>query len=463
MPLIGRNEQLETMRELLERAHDGRGAGVGLHGPIGSGVTTVLDAVEREATDSGLDVLRGAGRRSESHIALALLRELAARDDSGALARALTDASDDAVPSALHAWAEAAGSLAVIIDDAHLADASSMIALGYLARRCDHVPIAVIVGAHEPIAELDMIELPALRISELIEVICGAIDCDRSVAKRVAEFADGSPLVALELAHSLTFAQRSGSAALPEFPQTHTPIRHVFDERLQGFDTATRRALCVAAAEPTGELRVIAAALATLGDDVAALEPAEVAGVISIADGRVAFDHPVRRNLAYHQLAAPSRRAAHRALALALDGAHQAERRAAHLAVGVIEPDETVASGLEAVALAAERRHDFGEAARWWKRAGELTPAGPEATRRAARAADAARPRTDPVAGLTRAERRVADVVGSGVSNKDAAATLFVSVKTVDTHLQSIYRKLGIGSRTELAVLMSRLDEEVAR
>ena len=239
-----------------------------------------------------------------------------------------------------------------------------MIALGYLARRCAQVPIAVIVGAHEPIAELDMIELPALRIGELTDVICSSIECDRDVAKRVAEFADGSPLVALELAQSLTSAQRTGSTPLPEFPQTHTPIRHVFDERLQGFDPATRRALCVAAAEPTGEMRVIAAALVTLGDDVATLEPAEVAGVITITDGTVAFDHPVRRNVAYHQLAAPSRRAAHRALALALDGAHQAERRAAHLAVGVIEPDEAVAADLEAVARAAERRRDFGEAAR---------------------------------------------------------------------------------------------------
>ncbi len=462
MTLVGRTEQLDTMRELLERAHLGHGAGVGVHGPFGSGVSTVLDAIEHEALDTGLGVIRGAGRRSESHIAMALLRELAASDDSGALARALTNVSDDSAPAALQTWAEAAGRLAVIVDDVHLADAASMLALGYLARRCAQVPVAVIVGGHELVADLDTIELPALSVSELTTVICAAVECARDVAKRLADAAGGSPLVALELAHSLTAAQRSGKTALPEFPHTHAPIRHVFDERLQGFDPATRRALCVAAAEPTGELRLIAAALSTLGDEVAALEPAEEAGIVTIADGVVTFDHPVRRNVAYHQLAAPSRRAAHRALALALDAAHQAERRAAHLAVGVIEPDEAVAADLEAVATAAARRHDFTEAARWWKRAAELTPAGPGAARRAERAAEASRPRNDPIAGLTRAERRVADVVGSGSTNKDTAAELFVSVKTVDAHLQSIYRKLGIRSRAELAVLMTRLDEEAS-
>ena len=460
MTLIGRHEQLDAVRDLLGRAGDGRGAGVAVHGPPGSGLTILLDAVAREASATGLDVVRGAGRRSESHISLALLRELAACDSSGTLARALTGTNDDAIPAALHTWAEAAGRLAVIVDDAHLADASSVTALGYLARRCNQVSVAVIVGAHQSIDDLDVIELPAMSVGELTDIVCAGVECDRAVAKQIAESSDGSPLVALELANSLTYAQRHRTAPLPEFPQTHAPIRHVFDERLQSFDVSTRRALCVAAAEPTGELRVIANALAVLGENVAALEAAEEAGVVTIADGVVAFDHPVRRNVAYHQLAAPSRRAAHRALAASIDAAHHAERRAAHLAVGVIEPDEGVAADLEAVAVAAERRHDFGDAARWWKRAAELTPVGPAAGRRNERAIEAARPRTDPIVGLTPAERRVAKVVGTGATNQEAAAALFVSVKTVDAHLQSIYRKLGIRSRAELAVLITRLDSE---
>ncbi len=59
-----------------------------------------------------------------------------------------------------------------------------------------------------------------------------------------------------------------------------------------------------------------------------------------------------------------------------------------------------------------------------------------------------------PLALLTKAELRVAAAVARGMSNRDAADTLFLSPKTVDAHLQRIYRKLGVTSRTELAVLI---------
>jgi len=61
----------------------------------------------------------------------------------------------------------------------------------------------------------------------------------------------------------------------------------------------------------------------------------------------------------------------------------------------------------------------------------------------------------DPIDLLSPAEQRVAVTVARGCTNKEAAAELFLSVKTVDFHLQSIYRKLLLRSRTELAVLMS--------
>jgi DNA-binding CsgD family transcriptional regulator len=52
---------------------------------------------------------------------------------------------------------------------------------------------------------------------------------------------------------------------------------------------------------------------------------------------------------------------------------------------------------------------------------------------------------------LTATERRVAELVASGQSNKDVAAALFVSVRTVEANLSKIFRKLGIESRSELA------------
>jgi DNA-binding NarL/FixJ family response regulator len=54
--------------------------------------------------------------------------------------------------------------------------------------------------------------------------------------------------------------------------------------------------------------------------------------------------------------------------------------------------------------------------------------------------------------GLSSAEQRVAEEVALGKTNRQVAAELFIALKTVDFHLQQIYRKLSIRSRTELAV-----------
>ena len=57
---------------------------------------------------------------------------------------------------------------------------------------------------------------------------------------------------------------------------------------------------------------------------------------------------------------------------------------------------------------------------------------------------------------LTPSEQRVAELASSGMTNRDIAATLFVSAKTVEANLTQIYRKLGIRSRAELGRLMGR-------
>jgi DNA-binding NarL/FixJ family response regulator len=51
---------------------------------------------------------------------------------------------------------------------------------------------------------------------------------------------------------------------------------------------------------------------------------------------------------------------------------------------------------------------------------------------------------------LSAAERRVAEAVVAGMSNREFAAALFVSERTVEFHLHNVYRKLGVRSRTQL-------------
>ena len=55
---------------------------------------------------------------------------------------------------------------------------------------------------------------------------------------------------------------------------------------------------------------------------------------------------------------------------------------------------------------------------------------------------------------LTAHELRVAALVERGLRNREIAAALFVSERTVEYHLTNIYGKLGIGSRTELMRLL---------
>jgi len=55
-----------------------------------------------------------------------------------------------------------------------------------------------------------------------------------------------------------------------------------------------------------------------------------------------------------------------------------------------------------------------------------------------------------PWAELTAAETRVAQVIIDGATYDEAASALFVSPRTIETHLRQIYRKLGVRSRSEL-------------
>jgi DNA-binding CsgD family transcriptional regulator len=64
--------------------------------------------------------------------------------------------------------------------------------------------------------------------------------------------------------------------------------------------------------------------------------------------------------------------------------------------------------------------------------------------------------RPHPKGGLTPAETRVAELAAEGLSNKEIARALFVTVKTVEAHLSHAYAKLGVRSRSQLAARLSR-------
>jgi DNA-binding CsgD family transcriptional regulator len=61
---------------------------------------------------------------------------------------------------------------------------------------------------------------------------------------------------------------------------------------------------------------------------------------------------------------------------------------------------------------------------------------------------------------LTESERRIATLVAEGSTNREVANALFITEHTVETALTRVYRKLGIRSRSELAVRLARETKE---
>lgn len=120
------------------------------------------------------------------------------------------------------------------------------------------------------------------------------------------------------------------------------------------------------------------------------------------------------------------------------------EQARTQLALGrVLRRRRTRVAAREQLRAAAQGFEAIGALA-WAERAREELRATGESVRR-----------RDPAARdeLTAQERLVASLVAEGLANKEIAARLFLSPRTIDFHLRNVFAKLGIASRTELAAL----------
>lgn len=197
---------------------------------------------------------------------------------------------------------------------------------------------------------------------------------------------------------------------------------------------------------------------AAAGLALAAAEDALAAGANAFA--AIAFHDAAR--LGATRLAAP----ALRRLVGTVDGDLVVvfAEHAAALAAGDGGSLDSAAAGFEHLGcdlLAAEASAEAGAAHRT---AGAMAPAAAASARAKALAARCEGAFTPALAHgpdadvLTRREREVAALAATGLSNRQVAARLFVSLRTVENHLHRAFSKLGVTSRDELARVLGGTD-----
>jgi len=406
---LGRDAELERFETLLSRAAEGRSAVHVLRGEAGVGKTTVLNELSERA--GRFIVLRGQGLEAEADLPFAGLASLLGPilRFLGAIPAPQTKALEAALglapPAPGDPFTIAAGTLSLlaaaaedapvlaIVDDVQWIDASSAQALVFAGRRLVAESVVLIFAAREDVpAVIDSARFPEAYLGgldreaarELLSRV--AADLSEGVAEQIVEASGGNPLGLIEIPRVLDTAQRIGSEPLPDPLPVGDALEATYRARAGVLSEEARRALLVAAADGTGAVAVVTAALRALGSTPAALEEAEATGLIAV-NGDVRFRHPLIRSALYHAATASERRAAHRAIAASI--ADDPMRRAAHLAQGTAAPDEEIAAAIEAAAREARSRQAPSAAARAWEEGARLTPDPAGRVRRLVAAAEA--------------------------------------------------------------------------
>ncbi len=405
--LAGRDDERVLVRGLLAQACNSAGSALVLHGLPGVGKSTLLVAAAGDAAADGFTVLRTSGIESESPLAFAALQRLlrpvmrlAERlpaPQARSLRRAFGEEEGEVdrflvFLGALSLLAEAAEQAPVlaVVDDAHWLDEASAAALLFVARRLQAERIALLFAARDgDVRRFDAGELPKLALGELDASDAGVlltalagVPVPGDVLDRLVTGTGGNPLALVELANALPTGQLSGHDPLPvQLPLTEG-VERAFLDRVRRLPPGGQAFLLVAAADDSGRAAIVrqaALALDASSEDVSA---AEDSGLVRVIDAVVTLRHPLVRSAVYGAATRSQRRAAHRALADALVGSGDVDRRAWHRAAAVEEPDESVVADLDQVAERAGQRGGLEAASAAWERAAELTvAAGPRAAR----------------------------------------------------------------------------------
>jgi predicted ATPase/DNA-binding CsgD family transcriptional regulator len=475
---IGRGEQLALLGRLLDDIGAARTRFLVLRGEPGIGKTTLLVHLARLANERGFTVLERCATELERDTPFSVLVDaldghLAALDDRR-LAGLTTDsryelaavfpslrslapaaAAGDTETSRTHQavrelleWLAAERPVLVALDDLHWADAATLELIGHLLRRPPRgrVLVATALGPGKAPAGVEAAIEAAVRNGAAREMEIGPLTADQAgeildeaepvQRERLYRESGGNPFYLEQLVRDTARRDRAG---VP--PGVAAAIQGELDAL-----PASARALAEAAAVAGDPFGVdLAAEIAGLvaAEALSAVDELVVRGIAHPTElaRRFRFRHPLVHTAIYEGFAPGSRLAAHGRAAAAL-----AARRA---------PAVERARHLEASAAAGDR-----DAVTTLLEAAKADPAGAERWRAAAQRLLPARPREmvggGRLAALSDREREVARLVRHRRTNAQIADELFVSLKTVETHLRNIFAKLGVSSRVEVAELVER-------
>jgi DNA-binding CsgD family transcriptional regulator len=428
--LIGREAELAGLGRLLDAARKGTSGSLLLRGEAGIGKTALLEHAAAAASD--FRQLRATGIESEAELPYATLHQLLrpledpidrlaepqARALRGALGLAHEQEADRFLVGVgtLTLLADAAEErpLLAVLDDAAWFDRSSADVLGFVARRLEAEGVVLLFAVRdEPARPFGLPGVEELRVERLADADARRLlgdGVDPTRRDEVLERARGNPLALLELGRPTANGASPASGA-----------EQAFASRVAALPEDTQALLLLAAADTTQSLAVVGASARELSIDAAALEPAELDGLILVAGGAIEFRHPLVRSAVYHAAPFARRARAHNALAAVLDGEENADRRAWHHASAVLGADDDAAGELERTAGRARTRGGHAAASVALERAAELSSSARARARRLVAAADAGGMSGDPGRAIRLVER-----AGADLDEADAALASFV-------------------------------------
>jgi DNA-binding NarL/FixJ family response regulator len=84
----------------------------------------------------------------------------------------------------------------------------------------------------------------------------------------------------------------------------------------------------------------------------------------------------------------------------------------------------------------------------------------PEAASRVMRRMRDQASRADPLSGLTGQERRILELIGEGLTNRQIGAKMFLAEKTIKNYVSALFAKLGMERRTQAAAYAARVFDD---